>query len=423
MNKLYQPQHYSVQIESGRDLSAAGGSSGNSPYTLCEFDHLRSRLNEAKSKLDIYYLTSTERSGTDHPSTTRIAAQWYELQNIIDIYKPLRKRVARDYNAQVVTNAWLKYYEIYIQYDLIPAGGDSVFHAFFNAELPGAALCAFNHYMKTKRRGEFDWRASSLAPAVSGKTTKEALGDIYGLYSGNRDKWLMDINAHAGKWRNDGDATKIENLRDWATRIGPNSDFGGVDLYSHDAGIDASADFNRQELANARIHLGCALAGFMTLRVGGSMVAKQYTYFEGLTWNLILIYSTLFDQFYLCKPLTSRPYNSEIYLVGKGFRGLPAATESLLTDKLVNFDTSPLIPSDVIGSGGEALQELKQFARTLTTQQINFIEENIYLFERYKGRFPALRKEVQPIAAERIKIWLDTYRIKPIRDEDKLRTM
>ena len=49
-------------------------------------------------------------------------------------------------------------------------------------KLPGAALCAFNHFMKTMRAGmNFNWYASSLAPGEGSKNKLEALGDTYGL--------------------------------------------------------------------------------------------------------------------------------------------------------------------------------------------------------------------------------------------------
>lgn len=75
---------------------------------------------------------------------------------------------------------------------------------------------------------------------------------------------------------------------------------------------------------NLAIHLGCAIAGFMTLKPGGTFIAKQYTFFQTESWQLIIYYASLFETFRICKPITSRPYNSEIYLVGTGFKGLPA---------------------------------------------------------------------------------------------------
>jgi hypothetical protein len=329
-------------------------------------------------------------------------------------------------NAKHVTNAWLKYWELYSIYDT--TRDLTSMKVFFNAELPGAALLAYSHFMKTNHPNiPFEWRASSLVPSSdtgdnspdtsipasllykSNNTT--ALGDQYGVYKHNRNNWLMNDT-------NNGDATSIENLLDFEKRIGVNSEFGGVDLYSHDAGIDVSGDYNAQEISNAKVHLGCALAGFITLRTGGTFIAKQYTFFKSFTWNLILIYSTMFDEFHLSKPLTSKPYNSEIYLIGKGFRGLTPEIRKLLFDRLKNFNTGPFIPSEIINT--TPISELTRFARIVFNQQTLFINENMELFSHHKGNIKALDDDLRDLKNERSALWNKLYPVSRINSSDQL---
>lgn len=415
ISKQFQSKHLQIKLDSA-DVPAV---QKTPQYELADLISLRERLNATKSKLDPYYIGSK--------TNKELERAWIQFQGIIDIYKPMRFEIERNFNAKHVTNAWMKYWEIYTQYDLIPATTDYQFHAFFNAELPGAALCAWNHYMKTMRPNvSADWRASSLAPAEGSKNSAEALGDIYGLYNKNKDKWLMTIGDDPSR-KNNGDVTVVANLEDFAVRVGPGSSWGGVDLYSHDAGIDVSCDgsgnlgFSQQELANAKIHLGCALAGFLTLKRGGSFIAKQYTFFETFTWNLILIYSQLFDEFHICKPLTSRPYNSEIYLVGKGFKGLPDEIKSILISRLENFHTGPFIPSEATKVLlGRQISDIQRFARIVFGQQIVFIEENVELFDKYRSRLYQLRQGVGQMKADRIAEWLKLYPIKAISSADRL---
>jgi hypothetical protein len=78
-----------------------------------------------------------------------------------------------------------------------------------------------------------------------------------------------------------------------------------------------------------KLHLGCSIVGLETLRPGGSFVTKQYTLYEENTKNLVEIYAEFFDEFYLVKPVTSRPYNSESYFVGLGFKR-PQGADALL---------------------------------------------------------------------------------------------
>lgn len=373
------------------------------PYSLSELIIVKNMLNTEKSMLDMYRARSLVDS--------EFKRKMLEFQNIIDTYKPLRAKITREFGAQPVTNAWMKYWELYKEYDFVPKKGS--FFSFFNAELPGAALCAFNHFMKTERPDvNFDWRASSLMPAAG--DNNNALGDTYGLYAKNQDKWLMSR-------ANNGDATNIDNILDFAARVGPNSSIGGVDLYSHDAGMDTSTDYNNQELINAKLHLGCAISGLLTLKIGGTFIAKQYTLFETFTWNLILIYAQLFDEFYLCKPLTSRPYNSEIYLIGKKFRGIDDETKDILIGRLIDFNTAPFLP-DAANSMlmSESIGAIVKFARNVFGQQTRVLQQNMNLMKKYETNLGRLRARLVGFKAARIDEWLKFYPVAMISGGDNL---
>ena len=411
VSKSFQQKHLAVRISS----DVVDIPHGVDNYMLENFLTLKNRLNASKNKLDALY----DKKITTEKDQKNIIY----FQSLVDLYKPMRMKIQKEYNGKMVTNAWMKYWEIYHHYKLIPEQSDRKFLAFFNAELPGAAINAFNHFMKTARPGmEFDWRASSLAPGTIETTNTDILGDKYGLFARNRDKWLMTLPGEKGR-ENNGDVTNFANLEDFARLVGPDSPLGGVDLYSHDAGIDASDDYNNQETSNARIHLGCALSGFMTLRVGGAFIAKQYTLFESFTWNLIIIYAQLFDEFYLSKPLTSRPFNSEIYLIGIGFRGLPDATKDLLSERLMNFSMKPFIPIDAVKVRlSETSSDIERFARIVFTQQQKFIEENVRLYDSYKNRLPALKIGLQSITQDLINDWMKKYPVGKISDADQVLT-
>ena len=394
-SKLYQEKHLNTLI-----ISDVTEIVPTSEYRSAELHELRDQLNETKSRLDKYY----ERSRVDPV----FARKWMNIQSAVDLYKNMRMFIQKKYNAQIVTNAWMKYYEIYSHYKIFGGSSDdssNVIRAFFNAELPGAALCAFNHYMKTIIKTPYEWVASSLVPdsIANAATNSTALGDTYGIFEKNREHWLMTST-------NNGDATIIDNLLDWESRLNHS-----IDIYSHDAGIDVSDDFNNQEIANAKLHLGCALAGFMTLAPKGIFIAKQYTFFETLTWNLILIYASMFDKFYMCKPLTSRPFNSEIYLIGVGFNGIADDTKGKLMDKLANFNLAPVISIRIITSlyvGAE--EELLKFAKTVYEQQIRFIDENITLATKYIERSHLLMSNLDNLRIMLRDKWLDTYPVKKI---------
>jgi cap2 methyltransferase len=383
-------------------------------YTIDKLRVLSDDLKGAKNLLDRLYFG-------------REKGNWLRISGHFDLYKSLRKYISEKYNVQLGSNAWLKYYEIYCDFgfhllfaemldntaiDHIPESKKIT--AFFNAELPGAALCAFNHYMKTVADISYRWYASSLVDTAGESHGTTALSDVYGLVSENRENWLMDEN-------NNGDATDIKNLRDFAAKIGPSSPVGGVHFYSHDAGMDVSNDYNNQETINAKLHLGCAIAGFMTMRLGAIFVAKQYTCLETLTWNLIIIYSSLFDKFYLYKPLTSRPHNSEIYLIGIGYRGISNDLLNCLIAKLENFNMEPLLSSTHVNVRfGPQLGAILEFSAGVFGAQIDFLNESVSLYNKYKYKSNDLVQKCSETASTVQEKWLNDHKIVRINSRDYL---
>lgn len=349
------------------------------PYELMTLVRVKKSLNAAKSRLDPY----NSRSKVDEC----FKKTWMRFRAIQDTYRGLKKRVATEFGAKNVSNAWLKYWELYNEYKLIPSGP---LLAFFNAELPGAALCAFMYY--TEMYGiPADWRASSLIEDTSDST---ALGDTYDLYEKYRDKWLMGPT-------NNGDSTLLDNIDDFAKKLGD-----GVDLYSHDAGIDVGDDFNIQEQLNAKLHLGCALAGFMTMKPGANFIAKQYTFFETLTWNLIIIYASMFEEFYICKPVTSRDYNSEVYLVGKNYLG---GDLSVLRRRLRDFNERPIIPNGSLYSIEPSISAIERAARIIFGRQTRVLIDNTELFKSYFRNLRELDKKTRQSKEELIEKWIQRY--------------
>ncbi len=257
---------------------------------------------------------------------------------------------------------------------------------------------------------KFDWRASSLLPG----SNCVAMNDIYGLYRNNRDKWLMSYELNEYGYENNGDVTSLSNILDFERRIGPVSAVGGIDLYNHDAGFCISNDYNNQESTNALAHLGCALAGFLTLRPGGSFIGKQYTCFEPFTWNLLIIYASMFREFHICKPLTSRPGNSEIYLVGKGFLGIRNDVREVLSERIVNFDMRPFFGPASRGRFAHQINEIEKFAKTVFGQQTRAICANIKLYEEYKNSIKDLADFLREIREFRNMRWFTYYPVCPI---------
>ena len=346
------PKHISIKLSGICDQKDFVDLKSTNPFTDIKKD-----LNDAKTAMNAIF---------NDPNIN-----YAHYKYALDMYYNLKRRFGIDYQCQQVSNAGLKLHELLSHYKIFQPRDE--LKVFLNAEFPGSFITLLNHHAVMKNT-KLDWYASSLVSG--GDKDLNALEDRYGLWSTNPHRWLMQVdNEHMRKFpygpvrfSNNGDTTNIDNILDFEQYF---IKHGKVDLYTHDAGMDVSSDFSTQESQNAKLHFGCALAGLLTLKEGGSFIAKQYTFFNPTTYSLLYLYQMAFDEFYICKPVTSRPVNSETYLVGKGFRGLTAEMRETLISKMTTVGwEDPDAEAVVEQIPAKFIEELKRTARLIYKQQI-----------------------------------------------------
>jgi cap1 methyltransferase len=94
----------------------------------------------------------------------------------------------------------------------------------------------------------------------------------------------------------------------------------GVDLVMADGGIgmESEDDYQRQEFLSSRLLLTQVLPGILCVKLGGVFVCKVFDTVTLFSAQLLYILSQCFDSIILFKPCSSRPGNSERYIVCKG---------------------------------------------------------------------------------------------------------
>lgn len=365
-------------------------------------------------------VAATKRLLDPYESDSELA----EALQAVDLYTGLKFTIRNLYGGQAVTNAWLKMYEMTTEMGLVlavraPAVDDPdhthVLRAFCNAELPGAFICALNHYLCVWHpETRFEWVGSSLYPdpgntagQAPGEVSGEILGDYYGLYAHNPDRWLMSPKMR-------GDVTNTADIR--ALVAGAKTRLGEIDLYTSDAGIGVSDDYARQEELTARIHLGQILVGLMTLRAGGAMVVKTYTFVHPSSISLMAVCASVFDSFYVTKPVTSRPTNSEVYIIGLGFRGLTPDLKEHLFAAVEKFDFSRTLILLGTPETEDTVSSLLAAARQLhLRQQVAFLSEAVTFYETHRGgKIRDLRDALKPIARRVQAAWLEQNPVRQI---------
>jgi hypothetical protein len=322
-------------------------------------------------------------------------------------------------------------YELIYQMELLTAGAClPVVNAFCNAELPGAFVIAINHFMKTKCiSSQFDWLASSYLPAAASQAGNQTiLEDKFKIYERNRLHWLMGPAPNGlpeGEQPVTGDVTDpavINTLGNAAHQRFAELD--GANLYTSDVGLEISKqDLNRQEELTAFVNMGQILTGLLALAIGGHFVTKQFTFVTPFSRSLIAIVASLFGETYITKPKTSRPTNSEVYLVGKGFKGISPELAKALLDRCEAYKTLDKLPT----TWGSLLQPalLAQVDADILVaaqevhgdQQVAFLNE---IADAYRASDGAKNKINNPYETQAQKTWLDENPLAVIATDENL---
>jgi hypothetical protein len=125
----------------------------------------------------------------------------------------IRDYIAETKNAEAVTNAWVKMYELISTMHMLQRSFVkqlNVFNTFHMCEMPGAFIIALNHYIKTYSNLQLNWTAQSLWD----HSNKNMFGDYFGLYDKYKDHYdfgptqtgdlydLTNVNYYCEKYAN-----------------------------------------------------------------------------------------------------------------------------------------------------------------------------------------------------------------------------
>ena len=107
-----------------------------------------------------------------------------------------------------------------------------------------------------------------------------------------------------------GDITEYANFRHCATRHRR-----AANLITADGGFDFTNNFNDQETMATRLIVAEVLTALTVQALDGSFVLKIYDVFTKIMVEIIYVLSTFYKKVHLYKPASSRPANSEKYIV------------------------------------------------------------------------------------------------------------
>lgn len=272
-------------------------------------------LSEAKDLLGVTYAKDGQLS--------------LQLTTKIDMFFNMKQMIKKKYpHVEHVSNAWLKGWEIAYRFFKDIGRPEETIKSLHVGELPGSMILAIKTYFES-RQMTLDWHASSLYRLDGGG--KHICNDEYKLVEKFPERWLMDGKEHFGD---------MQSRADIEYQIGRITTSGKVRIFTSDLAIGTDKDFNSMEQINLRAYVGVVITAMHAMEVAPDtgFYIKCFTTSTPTMISLIKFLHDCFDDLYLFKPITSRPLNSEIYIVGLGFKG---ATEADIDCLWKEFEALP----------------------------------------------------------------------------------
>lgn len=134
-----------------------------------------------------------------------------------------------------------------------------------------------------------------------------------------------------------GDICKIENVDAMVQEIGAAS----CHLVTADGGFDFSIDFNNQEQLSSRLILSEIYMALLLQKENGTFFLKIYDIYSHTTIQLLYVLKMFYQSITFIKPPTSRPANSEKYVLCEGFSIRDASTHRTITAELRYYIEHP----------------------------------------------------------------------------------
>ena len=235
----------------------------------------------------------------------------------------------------IINRAFYKYWEIINEFDIFENynQNDIVLHC---AEAPGGFIQGTNIYLQIDRmviKNRVDNVQTDNDGFTIVKKRSNRRFDNYRIYtiSLNKDLQIYKnynlpsynkniINQYLcvtyGK-DNTGDINNLDNI-DYIKHIAKREFY----LVTADGGFDEGTDFNHKEQLHYQLILSEIFAALTVQKKGGCFILKMFDILTETSVHLIYLLFMCYNEVCIYKPNTSRPTNSEKYIICKGFIGV-----------------------------------------------------------------------------------------------------
>ncbi|CAG2235351.1 CMTR1 [Mytilus edulis] len=217
----------------------------------------------------------------------------------------------------------------------------------------------------------------------------------------------LDVDGvRVGGAEGDGDIFNPDNQAAFIQFVKENTDGKGVHFVMADGGFSVEGQENIQEILSKQLYLCQFLVAISILRTGGHFVCKLFDLFTPFSIGLCYLMYRIFNKISIIKPVTSRPANSERYIVCKNlssdmdtvrqyFHEINLELNKLLVSTS-SQDINEIVPYDILEESEQFFTYMFNSNNTLGKMQIAGLKK-IQAFtqntELYEGRQSETRSE------------------------------
>ena len=248
-------------------------------------------------------------------------------KNKLDIasYSKMYFKIGENSKVNIVSRAFYKLWEILLIFDLVPKKTSKFITAHL-AEAPGSFVQSIiffrEKFYKSSDYSKDEHYVISISDDSAGIPTFKK--DFRAEYS------RVKIYEQDG-----GDLTDLKSI-DKFTKFSKKAD-----LITADGGFIWN-DENYQEQEAYRLILGEIITALKIQEINGSFVLKLFEIYTDISIKIISILTSVYTNVYITKPLTSRPSNSERYIICKNFKGIDNSVLKKMEELLENINNNEL---------------------------------------------------------------------------------
>lgn len=325
---------------------------------------LNNELNKHKNKIDEIY--------NENPSL------WDEIKKFSNEYEFIYTNNLDNFknisNIFPISRSYFKLWEILHDFKLIKIIPDEPFISCHLAEGPGGFIECIYKYICKYIIGDF----TNIKIYGSTLISKDSSIPRWKIKKSIQSKYNIILN---NTLEENGDLYDIDQVEMLINKVGKYT----CNFLTADGGFDFSKNYNNQEQNFINLFVSEIYIILNLLKDDGNALIKIFDIYSKNSIKVLYIISLFFEKIYIVKPLTSRPANSEKYILGYKFNKnkeydfyLNILKNIIITKNLEFLNNNNIIVQF------KFIEKILNYNRWYTKRQISYIDKTINYINEYK---------------------------------------